>query len=431
MPVVLPEFTRAWPDALGDFAWGVRRYAYPLITAALCCGLLGYLIARIRPQHAGAYAVVRVTDAAAGSGLQNLLGQDDFLARVAAPLHLDGHTLSDGQWAGRLPGVTDIRVEQSGDLVELSVIAPDADVAADVANAIVQGWLEVSASGKRVLVSAAQVHDPAVGEQPATEAVVAVAAALLLGAVIAGLNELLRGTFRMPGDIAARLPVLELGAIPDCRALKDRSQHEALIHTAFRSLLQSLWSTGRPGKRPRVVVVTSPRHGDGRSMVAANLALAFADTSRWVLLIDANAQTPSLHGALSVPNDWGLADALREDTAIDLYDFQRLFKRSATAGLWVMPVGNGPLDLSSRSMRDRLNDLIARARMEFHNVIVDTAPGSAPEVRMLAATADGVLLVVRASKTTQKSAVKLANQFTGDGIGVVGAVLNDWRPGMI
>jgi len=177
--------------------------------------------------------------------------------------------------------------------------------------------------------------------------------------------------------------------------------------------------------------VTSPRHGDGRSMVAANLALAFADTSRWVLLIDANAETPSLHSALSVPNDWGLADALREETAIDLYDFQRLFKRSAVAGLWVMPVGHGPLDLSSRSTQERLSDIIARARMEFHNVIVDTPPGSAPEVRMLASTADGVLLVLRAAKTTQKSAVKLATQFSDEGIGVVGAVLNDWRPGVI
>ncbi len=431
MPVVIPEFARAWPDALGDFAWGVRRYAYPLITAAVCCGLLGYLIARVRPQHPEAYALVRVTDAAAGANLQNLLHQGDFLARVAAPLHLNGRYQRDQQWRGLLPGVTDVRVQQSQDLVEVQVLAPEPDLAADVANAIVQGWLEVSVPGKRVLFSAAQVHDPAVGEQPAAVAVIAVAAALLLGAVIAGLNELLRGTFRMPGDIAARLPILELGTIPDCRAGKDRSQHEALIHTAFRSLLQSLWSTGRPGKRPRVVVVTSPHHGDGRSMVAANLALAFADTSRWVLLIDANAQTPSLHGALSVPNDWGLADALREDTAIDLYDFQRLFKRSATAGLWVMPVGNGPLDLSARSVRDRLSDLIARARMEFHNVLVDTPPGSVPEVRMLAGTADGVLLVVRASKTTQKSAVKLANQFSDEGIDVVGAVLNDWRPGAI
>jgi Mrp family chromosome partitioning ATPase len=258
----------------------------------------------------------------------------------------------------------------------------------------------------------------------------ALAGALFLGLLFSGLKEVLHARFRLPGDITARMAVLELGTIPDCRPGKDARQRQTLIDTAFRSLLQSLWSTGRPGRRPRVVVVASPQPGDGRSMVAANLALAFADTSRWVLLIDGNARTPSLHGAFSVRNDWGLADLLREDTAIDLYDFRRLFQRSAVAGLWVLPAGTGPLDLSSRQAQDRLSDLVARARMEFHNVIVDTPPGPLPEVPILANSADGVLLVVRASKTTQRSAIALADQFFGHGIGVVGAVLNDWRPGV-
>jgi len=418
MPVVLPEFRSAWSNALEDFVWGVRRNVYVLVTAALCCGLIGYLVAKIRPQRAESYSLVRVAETDAVTGLQKLLQQNDFLARVAKQVNRDPGTLRD---------TSDTRVWQSQDLVEVHVLALDPDLAADVANAIVQEWLQVSSTGKQVLATA-QVRDPALGEQVGTIALLATVAALLLGALIAGLHEMMRATFRMPGDITTRLPVLELGTIPDCRPGKERGQQEALINTSFRSLLQSLWSTGRPGKRPRVVVVASPKHGDGRSMVAANLALAFADTSRWVLLIDTNAHTPSLHNAFSVPNDWGLANVLREETAVDLYDFQHLFKRSAVAGLWVLPTGTGLIDLRSQHARDRLSDLLARARMEFHNVIVDTPPGSVPEVRLFAGSADGVLLVVRASKTTQRSAIQLAQHFSGDGIGVFGAVLNDWRP---
>jgi len=420
MPVVLSGFRSAWPNALEDFIWGVRRYAYVLVTAALCCGLATYLFAKIRPQRTESYSVIRVGEAEAGMGLQKLLQQNDFLARVAKQVSLDTGTLND---------TTEISVRQSQDVVEVHVLAVDPDFAADVANAIVQEWLEVSATGKQVLV-AAQAQNPELGEHGGMVVLLATAAALLLGALIAGMHELVRATFRMPGDISARLPLLELGTIPDCRPGKDHNQQEALINTSFRSLLQSLWSTGKPGKRPRVVVVASPKHGDGRSMVAANLALAFADTSRWVLLIDTNSETPSLHSAFSVPNDWGLADALREETAVDLYDFQHLFKRSSVAGLWVLPAGTGPIDLRSQQARDRLSDLLARARVEFHNVIVDTPPGSVPEVRLLAGSADGVLMVVRASKTTQRSAIQLAQHFSGEGIGVFGAVLNDWRPGV-
>lgn len=423
MPAVFPEFTTALPSALSDFVWGVRRYAYVLITVALCCGLVSYLLTKAHPARTEAYAVVRVAESADNISLENLLLQDEFLARVAKQARIDGNT------AAALHRASEISIRQSQDQVEVHVLAENPDLASDIANAVVQEWLEVSALGKQVLAPA-EVQSSIAGNQTGAVALMVTAAALLLGALLAGINELVRGTFRMPGDIAARLPMLELGTIPDCRPGKDRSQQEALIHTAFRSLLQSLWATGRPGKRPRLVVVASPRQGDGRSMVAANLALAFADTSRWVLLIDANAHAPSLHEAFSVANTWGLADALREDTAVDLYDFQRLFKRSAVAGLWVLPAGRGKLDLSSRHAQERLSDLLARARMEFHNVIVDTPPGPSPEVRMLAGSADGVLLVVRASKTTQRSAIKLASQFASAGIGMVGAVLNDWRPGL-
>jgi Mrp family chromosome partitioning ATPase len=428
MPVVAPQLLADWPNALVDFVRGVRRYAYVTITVALCCGLAGYLIAKVYPPRTDAYAVVQVAGSGGAEDLESLLRQDDFLAAVARQARVGGEE-SASQLAALLRGASEIDVRQSENQVEVHVLAADADIAADIANAVVQGWLQVSSSGKQVLATA-QTPDQRFGGQAAIAAMLALAGALLVGGLFTGFKEVMRARFRLPGDITARLPVLELGTIPDCRPGKDPLQHQTLIDTAFRSLLQSLWSTGRPGKRPRVVVVASPKPRDGRSMVAANLALAFAETSRWVLLIDGNARTPSLHGAFSVGNDWGLADALREDTAIDLYDFQHLFKRSAVAGLWVLPAGAAPLDLSSRHAQDRLSDLLARARMEFHNVIVDTPPGLLPEVRMLANSADGVLLVVRASKTTQRSAIALTHQFSGDGIGVVGAVLNDWRPGV-
>jgi succinoglycan biosynthesis transport protein ExoP len=428
MPLVVPHLLADWPNALVDFVRGVRRYAYATITVALCCALAGYLITKIHPPRTDAYAVVQVEGSGGAVDLENLLLQDEFLAAVARQTRVGGDE-DASHLAAALHGAAEISARELENQVEVHVLAADADLAADIANAVAQAWLQLSSSGKQVLVTA-QTPDGRFGGQAGVAALVALAGALLLGLLFSGLKEVLHARFRLPGDITARMPVLELGTIPDCRPGKDARQRQTLIDTAFRSLLQSLWSTGRPGRRPRVVVVASPQPGDGRSMVAANLALAFADTSRWVLLIDGNARTPSLHGVFSVHNNWGLADVLREDTAIDLYDFQRLFQRSAVAGLWVLPAGTAPLDLSSRQAQERLSDLVARARMEFHNVIVDTPPGPLPEVPILANSADGVLIVVRASKTTQRSAIALADQFFGRGIGVVGAVLNDWRPGV-
>ncbi len=67
----------------------------------------------------------------------------------------------------------------------------------------------------------------------------------------------------------------------------------------------------------KVVAVTSPHQGDGKSTVTANLAISLAKASRSVLLIDCDMRRPSLHKAFGVPNKAGLVDALKQVASLE------------------------------------------------------------------------------------------------------------------
>src|SRR5271168_3862811 len=142
MPLVVPQLLADWPNALVDFIRGVRRYAYVTITVALCCALAGYLIGKLRPPRADAYAVVRVEGPGGAADLEDLLRQGEFLAAVARQVRVGGDG-DAGQLAAALKSESEVSVRQTDNEVEIHVLAANADQSADIANAIVQAWLQL------------------------------------------------------------------------------------------------------------------------------------------------------------------------------------------------------------------------------------------------------------------------------------------------
>src|SRR5581483_5223302 len=78
-------------------------------------------------------------------------------------------------------------------------------------------------------------------------------------------------------------------------------QKPSLLAESFRATLASILFSGQNGNRPRVLVVTSPSPSEGKTTVISNLAIALAEISRRVLLIDADMRKPRLHDVFDVP----------------------------------------------------------------------------------------------------------------------------------
>jgi len=169
----------------------------------------------------------------------------------------------------------------------------------------------------------------------------------------------------------------------------------------------------KPGRA--VLAVVSPRKGDGRTRLAAELARAFAAMGEPTLLIDADLRSPQLHHAFGLPNRAGLADFLEGRSVRLEHCAENL------AVLVAGRAGGDPLELLSR---ERLREFLAVAAKHYRVVLVDTpAAACGPDLQLFAAFAGGALVVTR--RLTQTQALeRLRDSLAIAKARVVGTVLN-------
>jgi capsular exopolysaccharide synthesis family protein len=176
------------------------------------------------------------------------------------------------------------------------------------------------------------------------------------------------------------------------------------------------------GQRPlRTLVVTSAASQDGKSVSAANLAVAFAEQGLSVLLIDCDLRRPSLHEIFGMKREPGLTDLLmqsaRPEEAIRVTQVERLSVLTSGA------MTSNPTELLGGGRMSTLLDWLVE---QYDFVLMDSPPLLAcADPAVLAARADGVLLVVRAGRTTPAMATEAIAQVVAVGGRIVGAVLND------
>jgi len=174
-----------------------------------------------------------------------------------------------------------------------------------------------------------------------------------------------------------------------------------------------------------VLVVSSPGRGDGKTIVAANLATAIANAGKLVVLIDGNLRAPRLHEIFQLNNVHGLG------TLLAVPDLS--WKSSAirvSPNLAVIPAGpvrDHPADLLVKpAFGDLLRDLSATADI----VIVDTpALGLANDAAAVAMHASSVVLLCRSGNTNRDVLDAAANAFLDMGADVLGVVVNEGGSG--
>jgi protein-tyrosine kinase len=168
----------------------------------------------------------------------------------------------------------------------------------------------------------------------------------------------------------------------------------------------------------KVVMVTSARPGDGKSLTAANLALTLSESyRREVLLIDADLRRPSLHTVFGVPNVAGLSDGLLLD------EDERLAAVKITSTLTLLPAGRPVQDPMGGLTSQRMRKILEEAAARFEWVILDTVPvGLLADASILAGMVDGALLVIRAGETPHGTLAKAVDVLTREKI--IGVVLN-------
>ena len=179
-------------------------------------------------------------------------------------------------------------------------------------------------------------------------------------------------------------------------------------------------------RNARIIAVTSPGAGDGKTLTSVNLAgtLARASSSR-VLLIDADLRRPSVAGRLGIDT---YADGLAELVMKDGTTIEQVAQRLDGIALDVISAGTMKPPVQKVLGSPRLKVLLEQARQRYDYVVIDTPPLIPVfDSALLADAVDGLLLVVAANKTPRKLLGEALNQLEPSK--VLGIVFNrDERP---
>ncbi|MGH8641700.1 MAG: polysaccharide biosynthesis tyrosine autokinase [Burkholderiales bacterium] len=169
----------------------------------------------------------------------------------------------------------------------------------------------------------------------------------------------------------------------------------------------------------KVLAIVSVNARDGRTFVAANLAVVFAQLGEKTLLIDADLRQPRQHRLFGHGGP-GLAQALSGRPGIELAERVSYFEN-----LWLLTAGATPPNPLELLSRPEFPKLLAEARRRFTVVVVDT-PASlrGSDARLVAARSDGVLAVVRQDRTRIADLEALCRAASASGVQVAGTIFN-------
>lgn len=428
---------------VGDYARAILRSWLVIVILIVVGAAGGYAVAKLSPDTYRSTGALMVTSDLGSSTaelvqgntyVQNLVATYVLLARselvlqpvideldldttpralattisASSPLNSVVIELSTTSRSPRLAQQVNAAVMDSLSTVVTSQVAPQADGKPTVRLTVIQG-----------------ADEPRFPFAPSTRNYVMLGG---LGGLVIGLGfSILRAfawqTVRSREDIArlTRIPVL--GEVVETRRgvklpaaiLTDRLGIEAESVRAIAANLNFLRVDGGL----RSLVVTSAASGEAKSSLAIALGTIIAESSRRVLLIDADLRSPSLAEYTQLDGGVGLTNVLIGEATLD-----EAVQEWGTDGLSVLTSGaeapNPSQLLTSRSM----TDLLAQARSEYDFVIVDCAPLLAvTDATWLGNQTDGALLAVLYDKTRTHSLEKVVNVASVGGLTLLGAAL--------
>ena len=185
-----------------------------------------------------------------------------------------------------------------------------------------------------------------------------------------------------------------------------------------RTQLLMRWFNPEAGRR--TLAITSACAREGRSFIAANLAVVFSQLGQRTLLIDADFRAPRQQSIFNVPDRFGLSSALSGRA-----ELSTALPVSGITGLSVLPAGPippNPLELLSRAS---FAALLAKAQQEYDTILIDTPPLTAyADAQCVAFRAGDALLVTRENHTRMAQTERAARELADASARIVGTLMN-------
>lgn len=171
----------------------------------------------------------------------------------------------------------------------------------------------------------------------------------------------------------------------------------------------------------QVIMVTSSKPCEGKSTTSSNMAIAFAQANKRVLLIDADMRKPSQHHIFGKSNRRGLTTALFKQE-----ELSDVIQPSNTENLFIMSAGPTPPNPSELLSSKPMAALLDTIRGMYDVIIIDTPPIlSVTDAQIVATQSDGVVLVIDSGKVKKTVVLKAKASLMNVNAKLIGVVLNN------
>jgi len=287
-----------------------------------------------------------------------------------------------------------------------------------------------------VVVSAADRPDSPSGFSPSFLGVLGGLVGLVLGLLLAFGRDRVDNRLRGRVDLEEYLHAPVLATVPRMRrtgraarlapTLVTMQHPDSPASEAYRALrTRVLVMAERQGLK--TIMVASPTGGEGRTAIAANLAVSLAQVGKRVVLLSADLRASSVHQYFGLDNERGLSNVL----AGEMPPWEAVQEPAGVERLWVFGSGPVPAQPAELLQSDLMRELIAERRKVADFVIIEApAALNASDCLALAPLVDGILVVADARHTERDDVEQLRIQFEQVGGQVVGAVLSNAAAGV-
>ena len=271
--------------------------------------------------------------------------------------------------------------------------------------------------------------DPA-SPRPLFNVAIAASLAFLLSLGAAFLWERLDDRMKSPEDVETVTSLATIGLVaqmPGDRRREAFYRLATLLYPrspaaeAFRTIRTNIEFAGLD-KGLRTIVVTSSLPGEGKTVVASNLAVAFAQAGRRTILVDTDLRRPGVQTIFGLPDAQGLTDLVRTDSV----KIEDVAQQTEAPNLTVITAGTIPANPAELLGSRRMEAIVERLKQSAEVVIFDTPPVTAvTDAALMAAKADATIMVIQSHRSSRRIVTEGLEALTKVNARIVGAVLNN------
>jgi capsular exopolysaccharide synthesis family protein len=198
------------------------------------------------------------------------------------------------------------------------------------------------------------------------------------------------------------------------------SHPESAAAEALRALRTSIMLS-RPGGGPKIILVTSCIPGEGKTTIASNLAVAFTQHDKKVIIVEADMRRPRIKQAFDVLNEVGLSNVLAGSHTSD----EAILRGVQLPTLDVLPAGPRPPMPSEMLGSTAFDKLLQQLRSHYDIIIIDSPPALlVTDAVSLSTKSDATVWVVQAGVATRPQLARAANLIERNGMPVIGFIMN-------